>query len=91
MYDKPDDARGNYAWQKRAFEELGQFNHDVRAEKCVQCRECEEKCPQAIPISEWIPIAPRALRENSPFRTGVETGQPNLRGEEKAIHHGTGL
>jgi len=24
------------------------------AEKCVQCRECEKKCPQSIPISEWM-------------------------------------
>ena len=22
--------------------------------KCVQCKKCEEKCPQAIPIPEWL-------------------------------------
>ncbi len=27
----------------------------ARAESCTQCRECEEKCPQSIPISEWMP------------------------------------
>jgi predicted aldo/keto reductase-like oxidoreductase len=26
-----------------------------RASACAACRECEEKCPQAIPISEWMP------------------------------------
>ncbi|MCL1848348.1 MAG: aldo/keto reductase [Clostridiales bacterium] len=25
------------------------------AGKCIQCKECEEKCPQTIPISEWMP------------------------------------
>ena len=73
MYDKPDDARGYYAWQKRAFEELGQFDHDVRAEQCIQCGACEEKCPQSIPISQWMPIVHRALGENGPFDTSLET------------------
>jgi len=27
---------------------------DERAEHCIECRECEELCPQEIPISEWI-------------------------------------
>jgi predicted aldo/keto reductase-like oxidoreductase len=26
-----------------------------RAGTCAACRECEEKCPQAIPISDWMP------------------------------------
>jgi len=28
---------------------------EARAEACVACRECEEKCPQDIKISEWMP------------------------------------
>jgi len=28
---------------------------EKRAESCIGCRECEEKCPQHIPISEWMP------------------------------------
>ena len=27
----------------------------VRADACIGCRECEERCPQKIPISDWMP------------------------------------
>jgi len=27
----------------------------ARAAACVACHECEDKCPQKIPISEWMP------------------------------------
>jgi uncharacterized protein len=38
-----------------------------RAGQCLECKECEEKCPQGIPISEWMKKAvdlfePEALR-----------------------------
>lgn len=26
-----------------------------RANRCIDCKTCEEKCPQKIPISEWMP------------------------------------
>ncbi len=26
-----------------------------RADKCIQCRECETKCPQALPVSDEMP------------------------------------
>ena len=32
-----------------------------RAARCIQCRECEEKCPQRIVISEWMPQIDAAL------------------------------
>ena len=31
------------------------------ADACAQCRACEAKCPQGIPISEWLPQVHRAL------------------------------
>ncbi len=34
-----------------------------RAGVCIQCRICEEKCPQKIPISEWMPKAHAVLGE----------------------------
>ncbi len=36
-----------------------------RASQCLQCRECEEKCPQGIPIAEWIQKAEELLNPKS--------------------------
>ena len=60
MYDKPDHARQAYnQW----------FPEPERADKCIQCRECEEKCPQDIPISEWMPLVHEVLGEGQPYKT----------------------
>jgi predicted aldo/keto reductase-like oxidoreductase len=72
MYDKPDAARWQYGWWKLAYEEHGIFDHDVRAAQCIQCGECEEKCPQSIPISEWMPVIHQVLGENGPYVTEPE-------------------
>ncbi|MBN1978056.1 MAG: aldo/keto reductase [Anaerolineae bacterium] len=69
MFDKPESSRGHYGWLKFAYEEQGIFDHDVRAAQCIQCGECETKCPQGIPISEWMPVIHRALGENGPYVT----------------------
>ena len=34
-----------------------------RAAACIACRECEEKCPQQIEISEWMPRVHERLTE----------------------------
>ncbi len=31
-----------------------QLPKDKQADNCIECFECEEKCPQGIPISEWL-------------------------------------
>ncbi|MBC7250631.1 MAG: aldo/keto reductase [Anaerolineae bacterium] len=72
MYDKPEAARGQYSWWKYAYEVQGNLDHDIRAAQCIQCGECETKCPQAIPISEWMPVIHRALAENGPYVTELE-------------------
>lgn len=67
MYDKPDAARGQYEWWRYAHEVQGIYPHDIRAVQCLQCGECEEKCPQGIPISQWMPIIHSVLGEGKPF------------------------
>ena len=57
MYEKPDHARDGYRW----------IPEDKRASACIQCRECEELCPQAIPISEWMVHAHEVLAEGKPY------------------------
>ncbi len=44
-----DDVKGSRHVYHNFFEEAN------RAAACIQCRVCEEKCPQGIPISEWMP------------------------------------
>ena len=44
MYNKLDEARRRYA----------RLSAEEQAAACIQCRQCEDKCPQSIPISEWM-------------------------------------
>jgi predicted aldo/keto reductase-like oxidoreductase len=69
MFDKPDASRGHYGWLEFAFTEQGILDHDPRAAVCVQCGECEEKCPQRIPISAWMPVIHEVLGEGKPYVT----------------------
>ena len=57
IYDKPDYARQAYTW----------IPEDARASACIQCRECEELCPQSILISEWMPRVHEVLGEGQPY------------------------
>lgn len=40
---------------------------DNRAGSCIQCGICEEKCPQKIKISEWMPKVHAVLGEGNPY------------------------
>ncbi len=31
------------------------LTHSQRSDKCIACKECEDKCPQKIEISTWMP------------------------------------
>lgn len=44
MYNKLDEARSRYA----------RMSEEQKAAACIACRQCEEQCPQSIPISEWM-------------------------------------
>jgi predicted aldo/keto reductase-like oxidoreductase len=67
VYDKPDNARGQYRWWKYAHEVQHILPNDVRAASCIQCGECDDKCPQKIPISSWMPVIHSVLGEGKPF------------------------
>jgi predicted aldo/keto reductase-like oxidoreductase len=59
------DIPGNFDYFNYAhlFDDVpgGKFKYsvflaaDARSGSCIECHECEEKCPQKIPISEWMP------------------------------------
>ncbi len=57
MYNEPDRSRQRYE----------RMDKDARASACIQCRVCEEKCPQGIVISEWMPIVHEVLGEGAAF------------------------
>jgi predicted aldo/keto reductase-like oxidoreductase len=50
-------------WSAPRFKYMRMFGDGKRAEECVQCGECEEKCPQDIPVSEWMPRVHAVLGE----------------------------
>jgi hypothetical protein len=54
IHDDMTTARTTYS---RFFEEK------ERAGECIQCKECEEKCPQKLPISELMTKVHAALSE----------------------------
>ncbi|MCX7671691.1 MAG: aldo/keto reductase [Anaerolineae bacterium] len=52
VYNAPERARQGYIRWLRAEE---------RADRCLECGECESKCPQGIQIIEWLKTADRYL------------------------------
>ncbi len=63
--EDPRRARGWYRFMVDGYKD--DYHQRVQAAECIQCRECEKKCPQSIPISEWMPIVHQVLGEEKPF------------------------
>ena len=57
MYNRLDSARQTYE----------RLSEEERASECVQCQQCEELCPQQIPISEWMIRVHEVLGEGQPY------------------------
>jgi len=57
MYNRIEQARRGYQRVEEA----------ARASACIACRECEEKCPQHILISEWMPRVYEVLGEGKEY------------------------
>ncbi|MCJ7623554.1 MAG: aldo/keto reductase [Anaerolineaceae bacterium] len=63
MYDKLEMARNMY---ERFVPE------DKRAAFCIACQECEERCPQEIPISEWMVKVDKVLAQGMSYEDVLE-------------------
>lgn len=70
MYDNAAGARGEYTWMAEAHR-LGIAPVDGRAVNCIQCGICEEKCPQNIPISQWMPVVHNVLGDEKPYQAAL--------------------
>ncbi|MGD0566420.1 MAG: aldo/keto reductase [Candidatus Goldiibacteriota bacterium] len=58
IYNDPGAARYNYkVWMKP----------ENRASACTACKECEEKCPQKIEISSWMPKVDNVIGKGMNF------------------------
>ena len=58
-YSEPDRAQ-------RAYNNPNWLKEEQRADQCTQCGDCEEACPQGIPIIEWLEKIHEALGEGGP-------------------------
>jgi predicted aldo/keto reductase-like oxidoreductase len=61
MYGGLDEARRRYTHLNR------EQDAKILASSCLQCKECEENCPQHIPISDWMPYAHAVLGEGKAY------------------------
>lgn len=50
-----------YAVEKRSQMFYGWLHDKMRADQCVECGECLEKCPQGIEIPDWLKKAHAGL------------------------------
>lgn len=48
---------------RRSYNEPRRPGEDVRAAACIECRKCEDLCPQQIPIADWMKKIHRVLGE----------------------------
>jgi hypothetical protein len=60
VYGLWENARKSYASMAKAPGRKGR-----QADACIECGECEEKCPQNIPIRERLKEAHEALTKDS--------------------------
>ncbi|MFO7952903.1 MAG: aldo/keto reductase [Bacillota bacterium] len=55
-------AFGDLERRRYFYERFGR-----NAEKCTECRECEDNCPQGIEVSRWMPRVHQVLGEGSSY------------------------
>jgi uncharacterized protein len=58
MFNDPAGARRDYKmW----------IPDPAKAAQCIQCQECESKCPQQILISQWMPVVDEVLGKDREY------------------------
>jgi predicted aldo/keto reductase-like oxidoreductase len=60
-----------FAEARRRYQNIPE---EARASACIQCRQCEDLCPQSIEISAWMPIVHEVLGEGRSFDECVLPG-----------------
>ncbi len=54
-------------WGEACFIYGNHLAEKSRASACIDCNECEPKCPQQIPISDWMPYVDSVLTKKEKF------------------------
>jgi predicted aldo/keto reductase-like oxidoreductase len=67
MYERENPRRMRMWYRHMSEGFAGEWLVKGQAAKCIQCRECEENCPQNIPISQWMPAVHQVLGEGKPY------------------------
>jgi predicted aldo/keto reductase-like oxidoreductase len=64
LYNEHHMKRGDTDAQKKImYQYYETIREENRADKCVSCGECEEKCPQQLPIKNLVSRAARTFRK----------------------------
>ncbi len=61
MFGSLDEARQRYVTINK------DQDPKILGSSCIQCLECEDKCPQSIHISEWMPYLHQVLAEGKAY------------------------
>ena len=58
LHEDVDGARNHFSWGMKK---------EARPENCAACHDCEDKCPQKIAISDWMPKLDAVLAKGQPL------------------------
>jgi predicted aldo/keto reductase-like oxidoreductase len=54
-------------WKKYARHTGDDIPKSMLADQCTKCRECEDKCPQHLPICDLLEDVDRVLAQAMPY------------------------
>ena len=71
-YEMLEACSKRYRWWENAYKTNPMFEEKIQAANCTSCGECEEKCPQSIPISRWMETIDDVLGKGKPVVKKLE-------------------